>query len=246
MARIPRMARAMILAGIAGCGGDAQTPSSATPDAGGGSPTAMPSEGAPPQIARLPIDPATAFDLNPHVDSRLRAQGPVIAAGDIPEGHGGRAESSLLLQFLHRDAEVRSGISGTVVTVRDQPETCDTEIIIIPEGNDLARPSWVVGYDHIKNVTLARGDKVAVGDRLGTPGSLFYGCDGPGRVELQINNQASGLAHCPLAFMPAATRSESQAAIRTLMMDWNSAVAMSIYDEADLAGAGCLTETSQP
>ncbi len=206
--------------------------------------TSMP----PPVLDRLQVDLATAFmaDVG-KVDDMLLAQGPVVASGDVPAGHNGVAEPSLLLQFLNRDAKVTAGLSGTVVFIKDQTaETCDSEINIVPDGNDLKNPAWVVSYDHVKSPTVKVGDKIAVGDILGTPGSVFNSCDGPGRVELQINDQKTGLAHCPLTFLTTSAQTSSKTSLKVLMESWNKTAGKTIYDQAHVDGAGCMAETTKP
>lgn len=200
-----------------------------------------------PVIDRLPVDLSTAFDFEGvrFLDKRVINQGPVVASGKEVADHPG-AEPSLLLQLLRRDVMVVSGLRGEILTVREQTDTCDFEVIIIPEGSDHDDPAWVVGYDHLKDVTVEVGDTIEPGDVLGTPGSLNFGCDGPGRVELQINQIATDLAHCPLSFFSEGNRTAAEGGIVSTMQAWNTLTEREIYDAADLEGAGCLTETTAP
>ncbi len=235
------MKRIICFAGIGfgllvGCGDDSSNPSQKA-DAATSSPA--------PSITQLPVDLAIAFDLNPNVDNKIKYEGPIVPFGSIPEGHGGIVEASLLLQMLKRDVDVVSGVSGKVVGVKEQSDTCDSEILIAPTGSDSGPATWAVGYDHVINVTVKFGDIVKPGDVLGQPGSMMLGCDGPGRVELQINNEQAGLAYCPMTML-GEKQQAAESALRDVMSQWNTLTVEAVYDDNEIGLGGCASATAKP
>lgn len=91
-------------------------------------------------------------------------------------------------------AQVTAVAPGWVVSVTDTSQG-DHSVFILPNENS----AWVVAYDHVRNVTVQRGDTVAAGQLLGNVGVIG---NGHGRTELQINRLGTTpqLAHCPTEF----------------------------------------------
>lgn len=83
--------------------------------------------------------------------------------------------------------EVKSCSSGYVDKIIENDGFSDFEIHIKPSSGS----EWIIIYDHVKNISLLKGDKVEPETLLGIVG------DG-NRTELQINKNE--LAYCPLQF----------------------------------------------
>ena len=53
--------------------------------------------------------------------------------------------------------------------------------------------AWYVQYDHVLNLTVTRGDRVAAGDVLETVGSSNF-------VEVSVENNYERLTYCPFDY----------------------------------------------
>ena len=149
-------------------------------------------------------------------------------------------EPSLTFRYLDPEATVVSSLEGTVVFVRQQPETCDTEINIVPKGAGTGSNVWVVTYDHVRQPLVKTGQAVVAGTPLGKPGPEKGGCGAPYRLELQVNRPASSLAVCPLSVFSPAAATAARAALTRLMTDWNTFIGSVQQSPADIASGGCL------
>ncbi len=140
--------------------------------------------------------------------------------------------------FLKMDAEVKSPINGRVTKIEFQDEDSDYEVIIDVEGCQ-------IGYDHIRNVAVAVGDTINVGDLIGTPGPWDPGA-GIGIIEIQIQDPGNDNPefYCPLHFMSDANRAAIEADLSQLMSDIElMASDNTIYDESSMLYQGCVTAT---
>lgn len=204
-----------------------------------------------PVLTRLPVD------LAPWDGSAARA-GSVVFTQESKDnelhddsGHGaiwpsGKTftshppEPSLTFRYLDPNATIVSALEGTVLFVRQQPESCDVEINIAPKGAGSGDGIWVVTYDHVRQPQVKIGQAVTPGMALGKPGPEKSGCTGPYRLELQVNKPTGGLAVCPLSVFSPAAATAAKSALTRLMTDWNTFIGAEMHGAADLAGAGCL------
>lgn len=128
----------------------------------------------------------------------------------------GKVEATLMFDMLKVGTTVLSPISGQVVDVRQQPDSCDVELYI---GDGSAPP---ISLDHIVT-TLKRGDAVTAGQPVGTVPQ--WQCkESFGGFELMVIGESGGqmLALCPANFFSTALMELWKPALATVMNDWNS------------------------
>lgn len=153
----------------------------------------------------------------------------------------GKVESTLTFDMVKVGAEVLSPITGRVVDVRRQPETCDVELYI---GSDVMQQ--VVSLDHVVT-PLAKGDSVVAGQVVATVPA--WQCNEPfGRFELMLVREIDGKvqALCPADFWSGDLASKAKAQIAQVMENWNAyaSASQSVYSSDELAKGVCLTPTA--
>jgi len=163
---------------------------------------------------------------------------PVHIFGRDYQGH---VEATLMFDHLKVDTPVLSPITGKVIDVREQPESCDVELYIRS-----AEDEQIVSLDHI-STTAKRGDMVAAGDVVGSVPP--WECkESFGRFELMYGEEKDGAftAYCPMNFLAESIRDASIAAIKDVMVRWNELAgsASSAYSDEDLARGVCETDTA--
>jgi len=163
---------------------------------------------------------------------------PVHIFGHDYQGH---VEATLMFDHLKVDTPVLSPITGKVIDVREQPESCDVELYIRSEAHD-----QIVSLDHI-STNAKRGDMVAAGDVVGSVPP--WECkEAFGRFELMYGQEKDGAftAYCPMNFLAESIRDASIAAIKNVMVRWNEVAgsAGSAYSDEDLARGVCETDTA--
>lgn len=171
-------------------------------------------------------------------DANARDPGVIYPSGKPFSDHP--PEPSLTFRHLDPQATVVSPLDGTVIFIRAQAETCDSEVFIAPKGAGTGGGTWQIGLDHVRDVLVKQGQTVRAGTPLGKPGPEKNGCQGPYRVELQINKPSSPVAVCQLSLFPAAAATAAKTALSRLMADWNAFVGREVHSAAEIAGAGCL------
>ena len=124
--------------------------------------------------------------VRPH---RLVAFGAELAPGKL---------SPALEYYTVPGATVRACAMGTVRRIllqgtEDGGVGEDFEVHVEPQANS----PWLVIYDHVRAPRVRKGQRVEAGDPLGEVGRFS---DSLGRVELQVNHEREGVAHCPLRF----------------------------------------------
>ncbi|KKR06475.1 MAG: hypothetical protein UT34_C0001G0516 [candidate division WS6 bacterium GW2011_GWF2_39_15] len=159
---------------------------------------------------------------------------------------GARVKSStgdwkLLPTFEYRtdpNAKVFVAADGIITDLRFQTDTKDYEIMTSPS----ARSRYAVIYDHVKNVTLKKGDSVKAGQTLGTAGTWAAGI---GRVELMVNEYSDEIDshYCPFKFFDPSLIETYKQQVRNMMADWEAFKGKSsIYAESKDIWPGCPYE----
>jgi hypothetical protein len=124
--------------------------------------------------------------------------------------------------------------------VRAQPETNDFEVFLQPKDGS----AWTIGYDHLVNVSVQRGDVIKAGTLLGQPARQNNGLL---RFELQINqdigpsNNPATTHFCPTLLLDASVRDKLLAELTAMMNGWESFSGLELYDPARQAPIGCIT-----
>jgi hypothetical protein len=138
--------------------------------------------------------------------------------------------------------KVVAAIDGVVVFIKEQAGSGDREVFLQTFDGSV----WMIGYDHLTAVTVRKGDTVKAGDVLGEPAKQGNGLL---RFELQINKkQADGseLSYCPSALLDNSVKADTQAALTTMMQQWNQLNKTDLYNIAAQNPVGCLGETVKP
>ena len=156
----------------------------------------------------------------------------------------GKAESTLMFNYVKIGTPVLAPITGIVLDVRDQPESCDVELYIRASSGE------IVSLDHIS--TTLKPDKskiIKAGEPIGSV--TKWECkESFGRFELMYGAEKDKVytAICPINVLAPKIKSASVAAIRDLMVRWNKHVGAggaSAYSAADLERGVCETETAR-
>jgi len=135
----------------------------------------------------------------------------------------GKVEATLMFDMLKVGTTVLSPISGRVVDVRQQPDSCDVELYI---GDDSAPP---ISLDHVLT-TLQRGDVVTAGQAVGTVPK--WQCNESfGGFELMVIGESAGemLALCPADSFSPELMAAWGPALAKVMNDWNTHAAGRSY-----------------
>jgi hypothetical protein len=153
----------------------------------------------------------------------------------------GKVEVTLMFEMLKVDTTVFSPISGQVVDVREQPESCDVELYI---GDGSAPP---ISLDHIVT-TLQRGDVVTAGQPVGTVPQ--WNCtESYGGFEFMVIGESSGemLAFCPADYFSNALMEVWKPALVKVMNDWNTLASdrgYVTYSSEEIVNGVCATPTA--
>jgi len=190
-------------------------------------------------ITALPVDlSADPWAWPPNAASwPARTFPPIHVFG---RAYQGKVEETLMFDMVKVGTPVLSPITGTVVDVRMQPESCDAEVYI---GDENAQQ--VLSLDHV-TPTVTRGARVTSGQVVATVPK--WECkDDFGRFELMVVKEVDGQmkSMCPLQFLAPSIRPQTDANIKDVMVRWNAVVggAASAYTDADLAKGPCEVDS---
>jgi hypothetical protein len=157
-------------------------------------------------------------------------------------GNTGRINPNFEFASLKPDTKIVAALDGVVVFIKEQSGTDDSEVFLQTfDGSD-----WMVGYDHLTNLGVKKGDTVKAGDVLGEP--VLQG-NGLPRFELQINKRladGSELSYCPSDLIDPLLKDALLGDLTIMMQQWESTSGLELYDIAAQKPAGCLAETVQP
>jgi hypothetical protein len=152
---------------------------------------------------------------------------------------GNRVNPNFEFASLKADAKVISSIDGVVTFVREQPETKDYEVFIQPKEGSV----WTIGYDHLVNLTVAKGDVVKAGAELGTPAVQNNGLY---RFEVQVNKDVAGVTthYCPSVLLGESFKATVLADLEKTQTAWeNVKLQSTLYDTTKQNPSGCLKPT---
>lgn len=133
------------------------------------------------------------------------------------------------------DAEVTAVADGYVYKIEYQAQYSDYSIVASTEKNIL---DWSIDYDHIINPTVAIGDKITAGQKLGIVGS--HSDIGIGRVEIQVfGGDGSSASYCPFVYFDSSTVDSYKAKLQKLMDDYEAYMFnTNIYNPNDYTSSG--------
>ncbi len=191
-------------------------------------------------IESLPLDlAADVWQWPTDVSSWPASQFPPVHL--FGKDYKGKIEATLTFDMLKVGTVVLSPVSGQVVDVRAQPESCDVELYI---GDGSAPP---ISLDHIVT-NLKRGDVVTAGQAVGTVPARDCK-ESFGHLELMVIGESGGqmLALCPVNFFSDELAATALPAIAQVMNDWNAYVGSKggvTYTAAEIAQGVCATPTA--
>ena len=157
-------------------------------------------------------------------------------------GNTGRINPNFEFASLKPGTKLVAAINGTVVFIKEQPEAGDSEVFL----QTFDGSAWMIGYDHLSNVNVKKGDTVKAGDVLGEP--TVQG-NGLLRFELQINKKQTGgsdLSYCPSDLLDSSVKDKLLQDLTAMMQKWEAQSGLELYDVTTQNPAGCLTETVEP
>lgn len=155
---------------------------------------------------------------------------------------GGRQNPNFEFASLQPTTEVIAAIDGVVVNIKEQTEVgvTDNEVFIQPKEGS----AWTVGYDHLVNIKVKRGDSVKAGDVLGNPAPQNNGAY---RFELQINKDTASTTHiCPSTIVAATVKEKLLGELKTMLEAWEQQTGFELYDIAAQKPIGCIQPTLTP
>jgi hypothetical protein len=157
-------------------------------------------------------------------------------------GNTGRINPNFEFASLKTGTKVVAAIDGTVVFIREQSGSADSEVFL----QTFDGSAWMIGYDHLTKIAVKKGDMVKVGDVLGEPALQGNGLP---RFELQINKKQaddSELSYCPSTLLDPSVKDAMLSGLTAMMQQWESTSGLELYDIAAQKPAGCLAETVKP
>ncbi len=156
---------------------------------------------------------------------------------------GGRLNPNLEYASVKADADVIAAVDGEIVFVKSQSESNDYEVFLQTSQSS----SWMIGYDHLTNVTVKQGDKVSAGDTLGkaaVQGNGLY------RFEIQVNKKISStedVHYCPVDLLASNVKQSLQAELKQMMAAWEVIGGSELYEETkNPETPGCYVATLTP
>jgi len=157
--------------------------------------------------------------------------------------HDGKVEAALTFDMLKVGTTVLSPISGRVLDIREQPDSCDVELYIGDESGQ--HPP--ISLDHIVT-TLQRGDVVKAGQPVGTVPK--WQCkESYGGLELMVIGESDGeiIALCPANLFSTTLMEAWKPALAKVMNDWNTHAAgrgYVTYSSAEITNGVCASPTA--
>lgn len=161
--------------------------------------------------------------------------------GDILPGTPVRHNPNFEYASMKEGSKIISAIDGEVGFVKEQPDSKDYEVFLMTSENS----HWVIGYDHVTNLKVKKGDKVKVGDTLGEPARQNNGLL---RFEFQVNKEdgANTMHICPVTLLDKTVKNSWIEQLQTSQEKWEQVTGLELYDTAKQDPAGCLMKEMTP
>lgn len=162
--------------------------------------------------------------------------------GDILPGTPVRHNPNFEFASMKEGAELISAIDGIVGFIREQPESGDSEVFLMTKENS----QWVIGYDHVTDLKVQKGDKVKVGDLIGYPARQGNGLL---RFEFQVNKDdgsQDGMHICPVTLLDDSVISSWSQQLNDSQEKWEEISGLELYDTSVQDPAGCLEKEMTP
>ncbi len=162
--------------------------------------------------------------------------------GDILPGTPVRHNPNLEFASLKEGTKLVSAIDGVVGFIKEQPDSSDFEVFLMPNEQS----DWIIGYDHVSDVTVKKGDKVKVGDVLGVPTRQGNGLL---RFEFQINRNQKGqedMHICPTTLLDPSVKDSLVKQLKDTQDSWENTTGLELYDTTKQDPIGCTQKEMTP
>lgn len=194
-------------------------------------------------IHNFGLDTLSSINITTDVtrDFKLSGHKGFYGFGEVLPGTPVRHNPNFEFASLKEDAVIVSAIDGVVVHINAQAESTDSEVFIQPFENS----KWMIGYDHVINLNVKKGDKVKAGDRIGTPARQNNGLL---RFEFQINKRnASEEVHiCPSTLLESSIKDSYVQQLISMQNDWEKITGLELYNATVQNPAGCTMKEMTP
>jgi|GEM_PF-3006238 len=162
--------------------------------------------------------------------------------GDVLLGEPVRHNPNFEFASVKEGVQLVAAIDGIVGFVREQPDSGDYEVFLMPNEQS----DWIIGYDHVVDVQVKKGDRVKVGDKLGSPARQNNGLL---RYEFQVNkNDGSkdGIHMCPSTLLAPSVRDATLRELGDMQATWEGVSGLELYDTGKQKPIGCLMHHMTP
>lgn len=162
--------------------------------------------------------------------------------GDKLPGTPVRLNPNFEFASLKEDTEIVSAIDGEVVFIQEQKDSKDYEVFISTNSNS----QWVIGYDHVINLKVNKGDTVKTSQLIGNPARQNNGLL---RFEIQINkgkNDSDTKHICPITLLDSSVKDSITAKLSSIQTSWEQLSGYELYDTSSQNPIGCLYKELTP
>ena len=162
--------------------------------------------------------------------------------GDILPGTPVRHNPNYEFASMKEGTKLISAIDGIVGFIKEQTESNDYEVFLMTSEQS----NWIIGYDHVTDLKVKKGDKVKVGDVLGSPARQNNGLL---RYEFQVNKNdgnKEGMHICPSTLLSSDVRDKYLKQLSDMQNSWESISGLELYDLAKQQPAGCIEKQMTP
>lgn len=137
------------------------------------------------------------------------------------------------------DTDIIAMAPGRVVEIEEQPYSNDYALTILFNDN------WALNYDHITQLTIAKGDTISAGQILGKPSTNKDGITG--FIEIQIqegDGRSQSISHCPTNLLNPDLKQKYSTILESIIEDWENLVGdTNLYKDSEQVAAGCVAKT---
>lgn len=159
--------------------------------------------------------------------------------GDKLEGN--RLNPNFEFSSVKKDAPIIAAIDGIIGFIKEQPDTKDFEVFLQPKENSM----WTVGYDHLINLQVQKGQTIKAGDIIGYAAPQNNGL---ARFEIQINKDSNGTTThlCPSTLLMPAIKDRVLTELDAMQNQWEELSGFNLYDTSNQDPIGCIFTTLSP
>ncbi len=197
-----------------------------------------------PKLKNLGLKSLDAVDVTMNALRDYKASGHkgFYIFGDKLPGTPVRTNPNFEFASLKENTELVSAIDGVVMFIQEQPESKDSEVFL--GTNDDTQ--WIIGYDHVIDLQIKKGDKVKAGDIIGKPARQNNGLL---RFEIQINhgtNDSNTKHICPTTLLDDSIKDSTIQQLSSMQAAWEKISGLDLYDVSTQNPVGCLYKEITP